>query len=52
MVFADGHADTLFGKDMVDPGTGKAYNPQMSAPGTTTPGGKVYWTMNTSLNAN
>ena len=46
LVFADGHADLLAGTDIVTT-SGKAYSPQISAAG-----GKVYWTMNPSLNAN
>ncbi len=46
LVFADGHADLLTGTDIVAT-TGKAYSPQISAAG-----GKVYWTMNPSLDAN
>jgi hypothetical protein len=44
MVMADGHVAQYLGSDVVDPKTGKAFSPQTS--------GKVFWTMNTLLNAN
>ena len=43
LVFADGHADLITGTDIVDT-PGKAYYPQS--------GGKAYWTMDPTLNAN
>ena len=44
MIMADGHVAQLLGSTVVDPNTGKAFVPQSS--------GAVYWTMNTSQNAN
>jgi prepilin-type N-terminal cleavage/methylation domain-containing protein len=43
MIMADGHASQFLASDVVSP-TGAAYFPQNL--------GKVYWTMNTTLNAN
>lgn len=43
IVFADGHADLIIGTDIVDP-SGKAYYPQS--------GGKAFWTMDPTINAN
>jgi hypothetical protein len=44
MIMADGHVEQILGSSVVDPSSGKAYNPQNL--------GKVYWTLNTSQNAN
>jgi prepilin-type N-terminal cleavage/methylation domain-containing protein len=43
MVMADGHVASFLGSDVVSP-SGNAYNPQTQ--------GKVFWTLNTALNAN
>ncbi len=47
IVFADGHADSLLGTDIVSASTKKAYYPQVG-----TAGGSVYWTMDPTINAN
>jgi prepilin-type N-terminal cleavage/methylation domain-containing protein/prepilin-type processing-associated H-X9-DG protein len=47
MVMADGHVEQILGKDAVDPSSGKAYFPQIGKAG-----GKVYWTLNITQNAN
>lgn len=44
VTFADGHTDVLAAADVVDPSGGKAYAPQDK--------GKVYWTMDPTLDAN
>ena len=46
LTFADGHADVLTGTDLVAT-SGKAYYPQISDAG-----GRVYWTLNPSVDAN
>lgn len=43
-VMADGHVENLDAKSVIDPSSGKAYNPQAL--------GKVFWSMDPSLNAN
>lgn len=52
IVFADGHADSLNGSDIVDSKTGKAFYPQVASPGTATQTGKIYWTLAANANAN
>ena len=52
IVFADGHADSLNGSDVVDSKSGKAYFPQLATQGSTTAAGKVCWTLNPNVNAN
>ncbi len=44
VVFADGHAETMDGGDVVDRSSGKAYYPQNN--------GKVFWTVDPDANAN
>jgi prepilin-type N-terminal cleavage/methylation domain-containing protein/prepilin-type processing-associated H-X9-DG protein len=47
MAMADGHVEQVLGKNAVDPGSGKAYFPQIGING-----GTVYWTLNITQNAN
>ena len=47
MVMADGHVESILGKNAVDPSSGKAYYPQIGQNG-----GTVYWTLNITQNAN
>ena len=44
VLFVDGHADVMAGRDLVDLKTGKAYSPQSD--------GKVIWTLDPLSDAN